>query len=223
VEIMVALGYRHDRVAALAGAAVLVGALTMLAGLVAAPGPWTEGYVSEAGTTGMPLAIAYRCGLVGLAVGVALLGRVLGRDSRPVATLLGIAALLAGTSGVVPCTGGCPLPPYEPTTVADVSHTAASVIGMVLLAGAMALVALSAPFGPVLRRLSTTAVAIIVPLGAVLGLTMLLSGRGPVSATLERAALVVAVSWLVGTSIVAATARRTRPEPRPGSRAIVGG
>jgi hypothetical protein len=223
VEIMVALGYRHDRVAALAGVAVLVGALTMLAGLVAAPGPWTEGYVSEAGTTGMPLAVAYRCGLVGLAVGVALLGRVLGRDSRPVATLLGIAALLAGMSGVVPCTSGCPLPPYEPTTVADVSHTAASVIGMVLLAGAMALVALSAPFEPVLRRLSTTAVAIIVPLGAVLGLTMLLSGRGPVSATLERAALVVAVSWLVGTSIVAAAVRRTRPEPRPGSRAIVGG
>jgi len=220
---MVALGYRHDRVAALAGAAVLVGALTMLAGLVAAPGPWTEGYVSEAGTTGKPLAIAYRCGLVGLAVGVALLSRVLGRDSRPVATLLGIAALLAGASGVVPCTSGCPLPPYEPTTVADVSHTAASVIGMVLLAGAMALVALSAPFGPVLRRLSTTAVAIIVPLGAVLGLTMLLSGRGPVSATLERAALVVAVSWLVGTSIVAATVRRTHPAPRPGSRAIVRG
>ena len=219
---MVAPGHRYDRTAVLAGAAVLIGALTMLAGLIAAPGPWTRGYVSEAGTTGMPLAGAYRCGLVGLAVGVALLGRVLGRDSRPVATLLGLAAVLAGTSGVVPCTSGCPLPPYEPTTVADVSHTIASVIGMVLLAGAMALVALSTPFGPVQRRLATTAVTVIVPLGAALGLSMLLAGRGPLSATLERVALVVAVSWFIGTSFVAATGRRTHPAPRPGSRAIVG-
>jgi hypothetical protein len=204
---MVSAPYRHDRVAALAGAVVLVGALTMLAGLIAAPGGWTAGYVSEAGTTGMPLATAYRWGLAGLAAGVALLGRVLGRHSRPVAVLLGIAAVLAATSGVVPCTSGCPLPPYEPTTVADVTHTLASVVGLVLLAGAMALVALSAPFGPVLRRLATVAVVVIVPLGAVLGLTMLIAGRGPLSAGLERAALVVAVSWLVGTSVVAATDR----------------
>jgi hypothetical protein len=115
------------------------------------------------------------------------------------------------------------LPPYEPTTVADVSHTVASVIGMVVLAGAMALVALSRTFDTVLRRLATVAVVIIVPLGATLGLTMLLAGRGPVSATLERAALVVAVSWLVGTAIASAGQRRTRPAPQAGSRAIVGG
>jgi hypothetical protein len=206
---------RPGRTAALAGAAVLLGALTMLAGLVAAPGPWTRGYISEAGTTGMPLAVAYRCGLVGLAVGVALIGRVLGRVSRPVAVLLGLAAVLAATSGVVPCTRGCPLPPYEPTTVADVSHTVASVIGMVLLAGAMALVALSRPFGPVLRRLATVSVAVIVPLGLALGASMLLVGRGPLSATLERAALIVAVSWLVGTAVVLATARPARPARGP--------
>jgi len=216
------LGHRRGVVvAALAGAAVLAGALTMLAGLIAVPGPWTAGYVSEAGTTGMPLATAYRWGLAGLAVGVGLLGRVLGRGSRPVATLLGSAAVLAATSGAVPCTGGCPLPPYEPTTLTDVTHTAASAIGLVLLAGAMALVALSAPFGAVLRRLATVAVTVLVPLGAALGLTMLLSGRGPVSAGLERAALVVAVSWLVGTAVVLATAPPTRAAARPGSRAMV--
>jgi hypothetical protein len=223
VEIMVSRGYRHGRVAALAGAAVLVGALTMLAALIAAPGPWTQGYVSEAGTTGVPLATAYRWGLVGLAGGVALLGRALRRDSRPVAALLGIAGGLAGVSGVVPCSGGCPLPPFEPTTVADVTHTVASVLGMIVLAGAMALVAFSGPFDPALRRLATAAVVAIVPLGAALGLTMLLAGNGPLTATLERVTLVVAVSWLVGTSAVAATARRTRPEPKPGARAIVGG
>jgi hypothetical protein len=213
---MVSLGHRPGRLAAPAGVAVLVGALTMLAGLIAAPGPWTSGYVSEAGTTGMPLATAYRWGLGGLAVGVALLGRVLRHDSRPVAILLGIAAVLAATSGAVPCTRGCPLPPYEPTTVADVTHTVASAIGLVLLAGAMALVALSASYGPVLRRLAAVAVTVLVPLGAVLGVTMLVAGRGTLSATLERAALVVAVSWLVGTSIaLAAGAHRDPGAPEP--------
>ncbi|MFI7544643.1 DUF998 domain-containing protein [Actinoplanes sp. NPDC049599] len=213
-------GHRRGRIALLAGAAVLAGALTMLAGLIAAPGPWTAGYVSEAGTTGMPLALAYRWGLGGLALGVALLGQALRRDSRPVAVLLSVAAVLAAGSGVVPCTDGCPLPPYEPTTVADVTHTVASVIGMIVLAVAMALIALSRPFGVVLRRLAATAVVVIVPLGAVLGLTMLLAGRGPLSAGLERAALVVAVSWLVGTAIGAALPRPAPPEPEPGSRAL---
>ncbi len=221
VHVMRSLSSRHGRVAALAGVAVLLGALTMLAGLVAAPGPWTAGYVSEAGTTGMPLAAAYRWGLAGLAVGVALLGGALRRDSRPVALLLGCAAVLAAASGAVPCTSGCPLPPYEPTTVADVTHTVASVVGMVLLAGAMALVARATPFDAVLRRLAATAVVIIVPLGAALGLTMLLAGRGQLSAVLERVTLVVAVSWLVGTSVAAATTGPPRREPRPGRRAIV--
>ncbi len=220
---MVFPGLRAGRLATAAAVAVLVGALTMLAGLIAAPGPWTQGYVSEAGTTGMPLAVAYRWGLAGLGLGVGLLAAVLRRGSRPVATLLTGAAVLAATSGAVPCTAGCPLPPYEPTTVADVSHTVASVIGMVVLAGAMALVALSRTFGTVLRRLATVAVVIIVPLGATLGLTMLLAGRGPVSATLERAALVVAVSWLVGTAIASAGQGRTRAARQVGSRAIVGG
>jgi hypothetical protein len=203
------------RFATSAGAAVLVGALTMLAGLVAAPGPWTAGYVSEAGTAGMPLAGAYRTGLVGLALGVALLGRALRRDSRPVAVLLGLASLLAAVSGVVPCTDGCPLPPFEPTTVADVAHAGASVIGMVVLAGAMALVALSSTFDRASRRLAGVAVAVTVPLGAALGLTMLLAGRVPLSAALERAVLVVAVSWLIGTAV----SRVTQPSPEPGRRA----
>lgn len=212
---------RRGRVAALACAAVLAGALTMLAGLVARPGPWTAGYVSEAGTTGMPLAVTYRWGLVGLALGVALLGRALRRDSRPVAVLLGAAAALAACSGAVPCTAGCPLPPYEPTTVADVTHTAASVLGMVLLAGAMALVALSTQFDAASRRLAAAASALVVPLGGALGLIMLFVGRGALGAGLERVLLVVAVSWLVGMSIVAATAGRARREPRPGRRAMV--
>ena len=142
------------------GLAVAIGAVAMLLTLVAAPGPWTQGYVSEAGTTGRPFALAYRSGLILLTLGVALLGTAFALqhrrrrretsagsalqmsrsvpirravlDGRPAfvrlaAVLLGAASLLAGTAGAVPCSNRCPLPPFEPTTLADVVHTAASI------------------------------------------------------------------------------------------------
>jgi hypothetical protein len=182
--------------------AVVVGALIMLVALVVAPGSWLRGYVSEAGTAVSPLATAYRWGLVLLAAGVALLGLALRPASRLPAALLGSAGVLAATSGAVPCTDQCPLPPFEPTTVSDVVHTAASVIGMAVLAGAMLSVALIQLFTPVMRRLAVVATVLTVPLGGALGLTMLLVGRGEAGALLERALLVVAVSWLSGTALL---------------------
>ena len=174
----------------------------MLAALVAAPGPWTQGYVSEAGTAGQPYAVSYRWGLIVLGLGVALLGLALTR-ARFVGLLLLPAAVLASASGAIPCSNQCPLPPFEPTTVADVVHTAASIVGMVLLAAAMLAVSL-ADLRPAVRRLSAVATALTVPLGGALGLTMLFAGRGPLGATLERALLVVSVSWLIGTSLLTA-------------------
>jgi hypothetical protein len=70
---------------------------------------------------------------------------------------------------------------------------------MVLLAGAMVAVARS-DLPPVVRRMAGVAAALTVPLGAVQGMTMLVAGRVPLGAALERILLVVAVSWLVGTS-----------------------
>jgi hypothetical protein len=173
----------------------------MLVALIEVPGPWLRGYVSEAGTTGQPLAIAYRCGLVLLAFGVGTLGLALRRLLPPAAFLLTTAAVLAGTSGVVPCTENCPLPPFEPTTTADVVHTLASIAGMAVLAGAMLLVVISR-LRPAVRRVAMVAAALTVPLAGWLGLTMLLVGRGELGATLERILLVVAVCWLIGTSVV---------------------
>jgi hypothetical protein len=205
-----------------AAVSVTGGAALMLFALVAAPGPWWQGYVSEAGTAGQPYAIPYRWGLVVLACGVALLGRAL-PSVRPAAVALGIAAVFAGVSGVVPCSDRCPLPPYEPTTVADVVHTAASILGMAVLAGAMAAVCV-AERRTATRRLAMVAVSLTVPLAAAVGLTMLLAGRGTLGALLERSLLVVAVSWLVGTAALIATgpwlARRTpkrgaEPPARP--------
>ncbi len=197
---------RANLYAIAAGPAVGAGAVIMLAALVAAPGSWLTGYVSEAGTAAQPYAVPYRWGLILLALGVALLGAAFAeqpaaRSKSPlVAMLLGASALMAATSGVVSCSNRCPLPPFEPTTVADVVHTAAGIVGMALLAGAMLTVALFEP-RPVLRRLATAGAAATVPLAGALGLTMLFAGRGTLGAVLERLLLVVAVSWLVGTSI----------------------
>jgi len=207
-------GDRTTRITgAAAGIAILVGALTMLVALVAVPGPWLRGYVSEAGTAEMPFAAAYRCGLILLALGVGLLGLALRRSSRLVAVLLGAAGATAATSGAVRCSSQCPLPPFEPTTVSDVVHAAASIVGMVVLAGAMAMIALSSVWRPAARRLAAGAAALTFPLGGVLGLTMLFVGRDPVGAVLERLVLTVAVSWLIGTSLLTILRSSVKVEP----------
>jgi hypothetical protein len=240
-----------------AGTAVLAGAVIMLVAVLAAPGPWIHGYVSEAGTAGQPLAITYRWGLSLLAVGVALLGPALVRRTRSspapdgsagpcrqflgqpfvgrqdpgrqdpdrhfldrhflrsarlAAALLIGSAVFAGTSAAIPCSNQCPLPPFEPTTPADVVHTAASIVGMVLLAAAMVAVAL-ADLRRAQRRLAVVAAAGTVPVGATLGLTMLFVGRGPVGAGLERLLLVIAVSWLIGTSLLTVLRNSVKVEP----------
>lgn len=184
---------------------VTAGAVIMLVALVAPDGSWWDGYVSEAGTAGQPYAIGYRAGLVLLAAGVALIGQAL-RALRAASVALFVAAGLAATSGLVACTDRCPLPPYEPTTPADVVHAAASVVGMVVLAGAMALVWLS-DLRTGITRLAGVAVALLVPLGAVLGLLMLFVGRSDFGALVERAVLFVAVSWLVGTGLLLGAGR----------------
>jgi len=206
-------GMTRTRLAAVAAALTVTGGgATMLVALVATPGPWWQGYVSEAGTDGRPHAVAYRWGLMLLALGVALLGLALHpgrrgsrvrlgrlRDGTVAAVCLAVAAALAGTSGAVSCSHRCPLPPYEQTTLADIVHATASILGV----GAMAAVWLADPRAPT-RRLAVGAAALTVPLGGVLGLTMLLAGRGTLGGVLERLLLLVEVVWVVGTALLTA-------------------
>ncbi len=180
----------------------------MLVALVVGPRGWWDGYVSEAGTGGQPYAITYRSGLVLLAVGVALLGLAL-RRMRLVSASLVIAAVLAATSGLVACSDTCPLPPYEPSTPADIVHATASVVGMIVLAAAMVLIWFTDP-RPVMRRLAAGALVLVVPLGAALGATMLFVGRSDFGAVVERLVLIVAVSWLVGAGLVNGLVRPSR-------------
>jgi hypothetical protein len=194
-----------------AGLAVTVGVVLMLVALVAVPGPWTRGYVSEAGAAAAPLAMAYRCAVILFAAGVALLGGVFAPVSRRIAALLVVAAGLAATSGAVPCSAGCPLPPHEPTTVADVVHAGAGIVGMAAAAFAMLATATAPTLRPALRRLAASAAAATFPLAAVEALGMLLAGRGALTGTVERLLLAVAVGWLVSTAALAARPSRSTP------------
>jgi hypothetical protein len=183
---------------ATAGSAVLVGAITMTIALVVAPGPWTVGYVSEAGTAGMPAAGAYRLGLILVAAGVVALGAAVGPVSRLAALLLGVAGVLAGSSGAVPCSARCPLPPYEATTTADLVHSGASILGMAALAFAMVALAVAPQVRLPLRGWAVGGAVVTFPVSAAMALAMLLAGRAPLTGAVERALLAVAVCWLVG-------------------------
>lgn len=191
--------------AVVAAVAVLSGAVLALIGLLAKAGPWWSGYVSEAGVSGQPWAYAYRGGLVLIALGVGLLGWSF---TGLAALLLGVSAVLAATSGAVPCSAHCPLPPYERSTLPDVVHGSASILGMIVLTAAMAVIAWTAR-SAALRGLGWFGVALMVPLGGVLGLIMLFVGRSAAGAQLERILLVVAILWLIAASSVQAW----RPDP----------
>lgn len=52
------------------------------------------------------------------------------------------SAPLAAASGAVPCTAGCPLPPYESASHQDIAHAVASIGGFALAAVAMIVLAL---------------------------------------------------------------------------------
>lgn len=153
---------------------------------------------------------------------------------------LAVAAPLAATSGAVPCTTGCPLPPYESASHQDIAHAVASIGGFGLAAVAMIVLALpsvtvpapagtastttasdaalaraGAPTGSRLRTASRFGAGLAVPLLAAAGLAMLIVGRGLLTGAFERAAVVASLGWLVAASATLAT---TRPVPADAGR-----
>ena len=57
--------------------------------------------------------------------------------------LLAAGGVLTGLSGAVTCTAGCPLPPFEQPTVADLVHGGASVAATAAVVLAMVALAVS--------------------------------------------------------------------------------
>jgi hypothetical protein len=182
--------------AAAGGAGVLTGAVLVGIALAAGPGLGAPGYVSEAGTAGSALTPAYRAGMLVLAAGLLALGTSVRRLSLVATGLLTAAAAAAAVSGTVPCTPGCPLPPYQETTVADVVHAAASIAGLAAVALAMLWLAVLPTTPAGLRWAAGAGAALTVPLGLLEAATMLVVGRGAVAGAVERVLLCVVVAWL---------------------------
>jgi hypothetical protein len=216
----------------LAALAAAAGGAAVGAALAGLPDPWA-GYVSEAGVPGSPRAALYRAGLLGLSAALVLLAAALAGPARVAGALLLGGGLLGTLSAAVPCTPGCPLPPYQSTTAADLLHAGASALAVAAVVLAMlALAAVPQPCRPAIARLRHPAIArlrhpaiarlrhpaiarlrrggrigfaVTAPPVAALGLALLLLGRGPVTGLLERGVLALTFGWLLVTSALLAT------------------
>lgn len=185
----------------LAAASTALGAALVL---VAMEGRRFTGYVSEAGVMTEPGARTYRFGLL-LIAGALLLLSVAVRPETWIATaLLAGAALTTTVSASVPCSAGCPLPPYEESTAADLVHAGASIIGVGLVALALAALAIWAR-DPWLRAIGWIGAGLLIPLGIAIGVFMLAVGRGQATSVLERTILGIAVVVCVAIGVRSAT------------------
>jgi hypothetical protein len=210
---------RIDR--ALAGAAgvfAIVGGSTFAAAVLATQGLHYAGYVSEAGVVGQPYSVAYRLGIVGLGVALLSLAGAVRWLLSWAALSLAVSALLAFTSGAVPCSRGCPLPPFETPTTADLVHGGASVLGVSLCGLAVLLLAVFGPAGGV-RRVSRLAVVPILALGLVNAYVIVFVGRGELTGLAERTLLVLIVGWCLAVSVALLSGRPRSPSrPAPAAR-----
>ncbi|MEU1397893.1 DUF998 domain-containing protein [Micromonospora zamorensis] len=186
----------------------LAGAVAVTVAVVAGPGPGLTGYVSEAGIAGSGHATTYRIGILALAAALLLVGAALPPGVWAAPALLATSAVFTAVSGAVTCSAGCPLPPFERATAADLVHGGTSIAATASVVLAMVTLAVSWPAGPVLRRLAGLAAAVALPLCAAVGLAMLVLGRGAVVGVLERLVLAVAVLWGLSTATALALARR---------------
>ncbi|MFI6255362.1 DUF998 domain-containing protein [Micromonospora zamorensis] len=191
-----------------AAGCALAGAVAVTVAVVAGPGPGLTGYVSEAGIAGSGHATTYRIGILALAAALLLVGVALPPGVWAAPALLATGAVFTAVSGAVTCSAGCPLPPFERATAADLVHGGTSIAATASVVLAMVTLAVSGPAGPVLRRLAGLAAAVALPLCAAVGLAMLVLGRGAVVGVLERLVLAVAVLWGLSTATALALARR---------------
>ncbi|MFF5179101.1 DUF998 domain-containing protein [Micromonospora sp. NPDC000316] len=204
---------RRAAASAAAGGA-LAGAVAVTVAVVFGPGPGLTGYVSEAGIPGSAYASTYRLGVLALAGALLLLAVALPPVMRIAPALLATSAVFTAVSGAVTCSAGCPLPPFERATVADLVHGGASIVATAAVVLAMAVLAGSEESGPAVRRLAVRAVTLVFPLCAAVGLAMLIVGRGALVGVLERLVLGLAVLWAVATATTLALSRFI---PHPGA------
>jgi hypothetical protein len=160
-------------------------------------------YVSEAGVPGTRYEVLYRASILAIGTSVGALAVALRGVARLPAAALALAALFTFVSGAVTCSPGCPLPPFERPTAADLVHGGSTVIALGLSGLAILLLAWRGPEGP-LRMIARAGVAVAGPLLAASGGSLLLVGRGALTGVLERLALVATLLWLMATALTLA-------------------
>jgi Protein of unknown function (DUF998) len=195
-------------VAAVAGLSTVAGVGLIAASVVATRRLWFGGYVSEAGIATEPNAALYQAGMVSVAVGLVLAALAVAPTVPAAGWLLVLSGAFVGVSGAVPCSAGCPLPPYEATTMTDLVHAVASVLAVGANTLAMGAVAIGS--GPSVtasgggaddrwRRRSRIAFWITGGLVALAAAAMLGLGRGYATGLLERVILVGSCAWVAYT------------------------
>lgn len=186
--------------AAFAAVCLAAGVAAVTVAVVAGPGPGPVAYVSEAGIADSGYAGAYRIGIFSVAASLLLLAGALPPGLRAAAGLLGVGAVATVLSGAVTCSEGCPLPPFEATTVADLVHGGASIAATAAVVLAMLVVLFSPVADQGLRRIAAVGAALALPVAAVVALALLLVGRSTLLGLSERVLLVVVAAWGLVTS-----------------------
>ncbi|MFJ1538626.1 DUF998 domain-containing protein [Micromonospora chalcea] len=186
--------------AAFAAVCLAAGVAAVTVAVVAGPGPGPVAYVSEAGITDSGYAGAYRIGIFSVAASLLLLAGALPPGVRAAAGLLGVGAVATVLSGAVTCSDGCPLPPFEATTVADLVHGGASIAATAAVVLAMLVVLFSPVADQGLRRIAAVGAALALPVAAVVAAALLLVGRSALLGVSERVLLVVVAAWGLATS-----------------------
>ncbi|MER7001658.1 DUF998 domain-containing protein [Dactylosporangium sp. NPDC000555] len=168
-----------------------------LAVAVAGSAPWR--YVSESGAPGAPHAPLYQASMLLLAASLALLAVPARRTCALIGGSLGLAAPLAVVAGVVHCSPGCPLPPYETPAVRDLIH-AAGAIGALLLCALAILLYSVLPTAHRLRRAGRVGMLVAYPPLILSAAGILFAGRSLFTGVTERIALIAVSAWVVLTA-----------------------
>lgn len=192
-------------------ARIVLGTLAALAALASLTAIWWARmslwprtvYVSELGSPVLPTADAFNSALLLLALG-GLLGGLSARGLRSPVRLLGAwtvtaslvaAGLMFAFASRVTCTPGCPVPFTPTSTLQDLLHTTAAVVGFAAASWAMLQVAWADPLRGIRLYSRTTAVVVAV-VAATGGMFSILRFRTDIGGMLELIATSFAVLWL---------------------------
>jgi hypothetical protein len=156
-------------------------------------------YVSEAGVEGAPHASLYRAGIWLVAAAFALLVAPAWATARLASAAFALAAPATVVSGAVACSPGCPLPPFDRPTGADLLHAGASIAALLLCGWVMLVYALR-PVDSPLRRAGRAGVALAGPLLGLAAFGLVFVGQGTFTGSVERAALLATSVWLIATA-----------------------